>query len=385
MGRVTYTVKAYFRKDPLMKNKLKTGFTTGVCAAACAKAATLMLIEQKLVKEISITLPLGEEVLLPIYEGSFSTVSACCYTVKDAGDDPDITHGAKIIANVRQISKKEIKIFAGKGVGIVTKPGLPIAVGEPAINPIPRRMIISEVEKVLNDVNVGVEIEISIPEGEKLAQRTLNPQLGIIGGLSILGTTGIVKPMSEEAYKDSLVPQLKIVRALGNEAIVLTPGNIGQKIAIRNGINKDIICQTSNFIGFMLEGCVREGFEKILLWGHPGKLLKVAAGNFHTHNRVSDGRMETLGVYLALLKAPQKLIKEVLECATTDHAMEIIEDRGYQHVWDIICGKISLRAQKHLYNQVKVGTVLLKGREDILTLDSNGREIGEEIGWQVLL
>ncbi|MDK2824043.1 MAG: cobalt-precorrin-5B (C1)-methyltransferase [Clostridia bacterium] len=367
-----------------MVNNLREGFSTGSCAAAAAKAAVLMLLKQEYTDKVNITLPRGNTATFLIYGSKLLTSEACCYVIKDAGDDPDITNGVQVWAKARKTSLSGIKIKGGTGIGIVTKPGLPVEVGQPAINPIPRQMIINEILQVTQGLEEGIEVELSIPNGEILAQKTLNSHLGIVGGLSILGTTGIVKPMSEEAYKNSLVPQLKITYALGYKIVVLTPGNIGHQSAVNHGIPDDVICQTSNFLGFMLEECEKVGFKKILLWGHPGKLLKVACGNFHTHNRIADGRMETLAAYLATLAAPVDLVKKVLNCTTTEQAMELVEQCGFEKVWELICHKVSLRAEKFLFNKVQVGTVLLKDRRKILTLDQKAKKFGEELNWPLL-
>ncbi|MFZ5943615.1 MAG: cobalt-precorrin-5B (C(1))-methyltransferase CbiD [Bacillota bacterium] len=368
-----------------MKANLREGFTTGACAAASAKAAVFMLYNQKIINNVEITFPGGQTIGFKVNSPLVSSRECSCYIIKDAGDDPDITNGVQVWARAYWDDNiEEISVIGGEGIGLVTKPGLPVDVGQPAINPIPRQMIYSELDKILPRQKDGLVIEISIPNGAELAKKTLNPHLGIIGGLSILGTTGIVKPMSEEAYKDSLVPQLKVAYSSGNKNIVLTPGNIGYKCAVKYGIPEDAICHTSNFIGFMLEKAVDIGFKRIILWGHPGKLLKIACGNFQTHNRISDGRMETLAAYLATLQAPVHLINEVLDSVTTENAIKLVEENNYQQVWKIIAGKISARAERYIFNQAKVGTVLLKDRESILTIDKNAEILGEELLWPLL-
>jgi len=364
-----------------MGKKLRIGYTTGSCAAAAAKAATVMLKQQKRIDKVTISLPDGSKVEFPVLGCNFSAQEALCYIVKDAGDDPDITNGVQIWVKVVKGTTPEIIIKAGQGIGTVTKPGLPVEIGKPAINPIPYQMIINEVTEVIKGSDYGVEIEISIPGGEDLARNTLNQHLGILGGLSILGTTGIVRPMSEEAYKDSLVPQLNISFALGYDLVVLTPGNIGHKSAIGYGIPDSQICQTSNFIGFMLEEAIKAGFKKIILWGHPGKLLKIAGGGFYTHNRICDGRLETLAAYLAVLKAPHSLINKILSCSTTDEALMLTLEDGYPQVWDIIAQRISLRAEKYIFEQGVVGTVILKDRQHILTMDDTAKKMGVDNNW----
>lgn len=367
-----------------MGKKLREGYTTGSCAAAAAKGAAMMLLQQKRVEEVEITLPDGSKLSFPVHSGSYSAEKASCYVKKDAGDDIDITDGIELWAEVEKFDGSEIIIKGGKGIGHVTKPGLPVAMGEPAINPVPKEMIIQEVKRVLGNKELGLMIKLSIPNGEELAQKTLNPHLGIKGGLSILGTTGIIKPISEEAYRESLVPQLKVTYSLGHRIVVLTPGNIGQKSAMKYGVPQEVICQTSNFFGYLLENAVEIGFRKIILWGHPGKLLKIACGNFHTHNRVSDGRIETLVANLAVLGAPGELIKLVMNSNTTEEAIAHISTFNYQHVWQIIAHKASKRAERYVFNKITVGTVLIANREEILTADNNAKLFWEELKWPPL-
>lgn len=366
--------------------KLREGYTTGTCAVAGAKAGVLALLNSNTMEYIEVKLIKGEILNIPLKNIDIVDNQAIVTVVKDGGDDLDVTHGHDIIVKVsiiKNIQKKEDVIFsAGIGVGIITKPGLPIPPGEPAINPKPREMIINNLREFFKE-DLEFHIEISVPEGEKLAKKTLNPHLGIIGGISILGTTGIVKPMSEEAFKTSLVPQLKTTKALGYEAVILTPGNIGMESAIKVGIPKDAIVITSNFIGYMLENALDIGFKNIILWGHIGKLVKIAGGNFYTHNRISDSRMEILATHLALVEAPYDLIKKVVKEVTTEGAWEVISANNFEFIKKEIAENVSKRSEKYLFSQAKVGTVLLKNREDILYINERSREIGAKAGWDI--
>ena len=366
--------------------EMREGYTTGTCAAAGAKAAASALINKEISEKITVKLLNGGYLDIPVKEISIEGDYAQVSIVKDAGDDPDITNGKDIVVRLR-LNKKAIYddpvIYkAGTGVGIVTKPGLPVAPGEPAINPNPRKMIYENLEPFFKP-DLQFEVEISVPEGEMLAKKTLNPHLGIVGGISILGTTGIVKPMSEEAFKVSLVPQLKTALAIGHKAIVLTPGNIGMESAVRNGVPEDAVVITSNFIGYMLENAVDIGFKDIILWGHIGKIVKVAGGNFYTHNRISDSRMEILAAVLALHGAPQELIKDVMHQITTEAAQKIISEQGYDQIWETIADMASQRSERFLFSQARVGTVLLKDRKDILFINQKTREIGEQNKWNI--
>ena len=273
-----------------MKN-LRSGYTTGACAAAGVKAALIYLTAGKIVDSVKIIALDGTPLTIPIARVDRIRDGIRAEVIKFSGDDPDITNGASVLTTVRRISGDEIIFRAGVGVGRITKPGLQLPVGEPAINPGPRKLILN----VAAEFNVGgLEVEISIPAGVELAKRTLNPVLGVEGGLSIIGTTGVLRPMSEEAFKNSLVPQIDVAKAAGFDTLVFVPGKIGETIAKQLGFDDGAIIQTSNFIGFMLEAAADKNVARVILCGHLGKLAKIAAGVFHTHNRVADARLETL-------------------------------------------------------------------------------------------
>lgn len=361
---------------------MRSGITTGTCAAAAAKAA-LLALQNQIVQTVSVFSPQGRELIVPISNIRKAEKFASAEVVKDAGDDPDITNGTVIISTVELTNTPEVTIRAGQGVGIVTKPGLSVPIGEPAINPGPRSMIIEAVSDLL-PTGKGCIVTISIPNGLELAKRTLNPALGIEGGLSIIGTTGVVDPMSEEAFKASLAPQISVVQALGYEQIVFVPGKIGQDIAMnRYQIPRDAIVQTSNFIGYMLEKAVEYKIKKVLLFGHLGKLVKVAAGIFHTHNRMADGRFETLAAYMAAEGASQEVIQEILTCTTTEAAMPIIERAGFEHIYTKIAERASARAMKYVFSDIKVGTAIITLNGKMLGFDQCSLEIGDELGWNI--
>ena len=291
--------------------------------------------------------------------------------IKFSGDDPDITDGATIITTIRLIEGNEIKFVGGAGVGRVTKAGLQLAIGEPAINPGPRQLI----RNVVDEFNVGgLEVTISISNGEELARRTLNPTLGIEGGLSIIGTTGVLRPMSEDAFKRSLVPQIDVALAEGFRSLVFVPGRIGETIALEKNIPRGAIIQTSNFIGYMLEAAAERSVEKIILLGHIGKLAKVAAGVFHTHNRVGDGRMEVLAAYAAAEGLDSGSVRKILSAATTEEAVALIDDKGLQRVYNVIAARASTRAERYVFGRLKVGTVLAAFDGKILGLDDTAQK-----------
>lgn len=361
---------------------LRSGITTGTCAAAAAKAAILAWLGRP-ADTVEVALPKGHTISVPVAASWRLDGGGGAAVVKDAGDDPDITNGVKVEATVVVNPSADIVIKAGPGVGTVTKPGLAVPPGEPAVNPVPRRMIIQAAREVL-PAGHGAQITIAIPDGERLASRTLNPTLGITGGLSIIGTTGIVEPMSEEAFKNSLAPQISVVKALGYEAIVFVPGKIGRDIAVnRYALPADAVVLTSNFIGYMLERAVDYGIREVLLLGHLGKIVKVAAGIFHTHNRIADARMETLAAYAAAAGAPQEAVVLLLDCTTTEAAMPVIERYGLTGVYGKIAQRASARAVRHVFGELAVGTVIVSMTGEVLGLDDPARKIGGCLGWNI--
>ncbi|MEN6413621.1 MAG: cobalt-precorrin-5B (C(1))-methyltransferase CbiD [Veillonellales bacterium] len=365
-----------------MLKTLRTGITTGTCAAAAAKAAILAWLDQPQ-EAVEVTSPQGRKIEVKINSSWSLSQGGQASVIKDAGDDPDITNGIAIFTEVEITKQADIILKAGSGVGVVTKPGLSVPVGEPAINPGPRQMITQAIRDVLPPGH-GAVATVFIPAGEKLARRTLNPTLGIVGGLSIIGTTGIVNPMSEEAFKNSLTPQISVVKALGGEDIVFVPGKMGQDIAIhRYGLPAERVVQCSNFIGHMLEGAVHYGMKRVLLFGHLGKLVKVAAGIFHTHNRMADARMETLAAYLAAKGASTQVVQEVLACMTTEAAIPIIEKCQLTSVYDLLAERASIRSMRFVFGDLQVGTAIVTLRGNILGLDENAREIGGSLGWNI--
>ncbi|VBB06843.1 cobalt-precorrin-5b c(1)-methyltransferase cbid [Lucifera butyrica] len=363
---------------------LRSGITTGACAAGAAKAAILAGTGQA-AAEVRIVSPQGRTIVVPVAWSRANPNGGTAMVIKDAGDDPDITNGAKIIVTVEFTGNEGILLKAGEGVGTVTKPGLSVPVGQPAINPGPRIMIEQAVREVLPPQS-GAVVTVIVEGGRELATRTLNPVLGIEGGISIIGTTGIVEPMSEEAFKASLVPQISVVKALGFQDIVFVPGRIGQNAAVnRYHLPADAVVQTSNFIGHMLENAVKLGVSRVLLFGHLGKVVKVAAGIFHTHNRMADGRMETIAAYMAAGGAPQTGVQEILACATTEAAMDVIQRYGMAKVYTVLAERASLRAMRYVFNDLTVGTVIVTLQGDILGMDHSAELIGGSLGWNIKL
>ncbi len=335
--------------------KLRYGFTTGTSAAAAAKAAAFMLSNDVQIDSIEIDTPKGWILEIPIIEVERTADYVKCCVVKDAGDDPDVTHGMKFYAKVSWAD--EYKLMGGIGIGKVTKPGMQVPIGDPAINPVPRKMIYEGVHSVIPK-DKTVCVEISAPKGVERCKRTFNPKLGIIGGISIIGTSGIVEPMSEDALKDTMKVELRVLLASGHSDVIFSPGNFGRDFAKANGLNSEMLVKTSNFIGFMMDEAEKQGVKKILWVGHLGKMVKVAGGIFQTHSSYSDGRMEVLTANLALMDAPLRLCEKVMASNTTDEAVEYIREFGYDEVFNILANKVSQRCKFRAGNNIDVATVL---------------------------
>ena len=349
-----------------MKKFLRSGYTTGACAAAGVKAALTFLTAEKIVNSVEIIALDGTPLKIPIKSVEKISDGVRAEVVKFSGDDPDITNGASIFTTIKKISGDEIIFRAGLGVGHITKAGLQLPVGEPAINPGPRKLI----QNVAAEFNIGgLEVEISIPAGVELAKKTLNPILGVEGGLSIIGSTGVLRPMSEEAFKNSLVPQIDVAKAAGFDELIFVPGKIGETLAKKIGFPEGAIIQTSNFIGFMLEAAVERQIKKIILCGHLGKLAKVAAGVFHTHNRVADGRLETLAAYSAAEGLKSSEVQKILDANTTEDAAQIISANHLERVYKKIATRASLRAERYVFGKLEVGIILVDYAGNILGFD----------------
>ncbi len=331
---------------------MRYGFTTGSCAAAAAKAAAWMLLTGKRKTNIIIQTPKG--ILFPaeLTDIRMTEHSVRCAVIKDGGDDPDITTGAHICAEVSLIPEKKIRIDGGIGVGRVTKPGLDQPVGGAAINRVPRQMILQEVQEVcqIADYQGGLRIEISVLKGEYLAAHTFNPRLGIVGGISILGTSGIVEPMSTQALIDTIRVELKQRAAQGYDYVAVSPGNYGLDFMKKTyGYDLDRSVKCSNFIGDTIDMAVELGFRKLLLTGHIGKLIKVAGGIMNTHSREGDCRVELLAAFAVKVGADADAALQILDCVTTEEAVRILEKSGklemvMDHAMERICYYLNKRA-----------------------------------------
>lgn len=305
--------------------KLRCGYTTGSCATAAAKAAAYMIIHQRVIDRIAIDTPAGVILELDVVHPAFDQQQATCCIVKDAGDDHDITDGIEIWATVKQRTDGQISISGGLGIGRITKPGFWGKPGEAAINPVPRKMITTELAKLAAS---GWDVELSAPQGQELAAKTLNAKLGIADGISIIGTTGIVEPMSNEALKQTIYLEIDDVSQSGSQEILLHLGNYGQKVASELGLDYPSV-KISNFIGDAVLYCKHKAFRKVVLIGHIGKISKLSIGAFNTHSSVCDLRLEAFVYYLALAGAPLALMNKVLNCSDSEEILQLIREQGY--------------------------------------------------------
>ena len=316
---------------PVGRQKLRCGYTTGTCAAAAAAGAAARLLTGETLPAVRIITPAGVAVEAELLQHAAGEGWAACAVRKDGGDDPDVTDGALIFTRVERTDTPGIIIDGGEGVGRVTLPGLDQPVGAAAINSTPRRMIAEQLETAAARAGYtgGLRAVISVPEGEALAKRTFNPRLGIVGGISILGTSGIVKPMSEAALLDSLYLEMDQRRAAGTEDLLLTPGNYGESFAREVlGLNLDRWCMCSNYLGAAIDHAAGAGFRSVLVVGHLGKLIKAAAGCMNTHSKTADARRETLTAHAALAGAGGALLRALFDSPTTDAGVELLKQAG---------------------------------------------------------
>ncbi|MEW6356530.1 MAG: cobalt-precorrin-5B (C(1))-methyltransferase CbiD [Planctomycetota bacterium] len=338
---------------------LRSGFTTGTCAAAAAKAATMLLCGQPAQETIEVALPDGERVRLPILLARRTEDGAEATVRKDAGDDPDVTDGATVVASVRWSDNGDVTFAAGEGVGTVTKPGLSIPPGEPAINPVPRNMIRSAVREVTDR---GVKVTISIPDGRELAEKTFNPRLGVEGGLSILGTTGRVRPFSCPALREALRCALDVAVACGIRSPVLVPGHIGERAARRRFLLvPEQVIEVSNEWGFILDQIAGRSLDRLLVLGHPGKLAKLSVGQWDTHS----SRSESATPVVAEL-AGEVLGRSLPESKTTEGLFADLPPGNQRQVADALSEKVRRAVAGRLGNRLDVSVVLVNMKGDLL-------------------
>lgn len=363
---------------------MRIGFTTGSCAAAASKAAAYMLLTGKEKTNISIITPKGLTFDANIVDIEREEEKVSCAVIKDGGDDPDITTGAHIVATVSMDNTtSDYIIDGGFGVGRVTKPGLDQPVGNAAINHVPREMITKEVMEVcqLLDYHGGLKIVISVPEGEELAVKTFNPRLGIEGGISILGTSGVVEPMSNQALLDTIKVELNQKRALGNKIAAVSPGNYGLDFMKENydyDLDKSVKC--SNFIGDTIDMAAELGFEKMLLTGHIGKLIKVSGGIMNTHSKEGDCRMELLGAAALKAGADGHTALQILEAVTTEEGVRILQEAGKcDDAMKYIMEKIMFFLNKRANTKIQIECMMYANQFGLLAKSENADAFLDEL------
>ena len=349
---------------------LRCGYTTGSCATAAAKAAATMLLIGERVESVRIDTPKGIVLSLEPLEVEQTADYVSCAIRKDSGDDPDDTNGILVFAKVEKFSEPGVHIEGGVGVGRVTKPGLACAQGGPAINPTPRRMITSEVTSVMEQVGYteGLLVTISIPEGVEIAKKTFNPRLGIVGGLSVLGTSGIVEPMSEKALIETMYVEMRAQEARGNKNLLVFFGNYGEDFT-RDVMQLDLegAVTCSNFVGELLDYAVFLGFETLLLIGHSGKLVKLAQGVMNTHSKYADCRTELFALQAMFHGASIEVGKEIYGCLTTDEVTKILKRENlFEPVMEEVTEKIDFYMQHRVHGKIKTAAFMFSNVYGIL-------------------
>ena len=348
---------------------LRSGYTTGACAAAAAKAATISLLKQQAVKRVQLDLPGARRASFKVNHCAFDRSQATCSVIKDAGDDPDVTHGAEIWVAVSWKEEAGINIDGEKGVGVVTKPGLEIPVGVAAINPIPRQMITNAVSKAAGSRldGKGLRVLISVPGGEKLARRTLNQRLGIMRGISILGTTGIVIPYSISAYTACISQALDVALACGCREAVLTTGRRSEKFAQSElALPEECFVQAGDFIGYSLKECARKGLARVIVWGMIGKISKLAGGYLYTN--VSDSKVDIafLAEVAASCGVPDKTVKVLRGAVTANHFRRMLPPEHTKEFCDKLCRLAARKCRESVSGELDVECIITDSEGVIL-------------------
>ena len=361
----------YILKDG---KKLRYGYTTGSCAAAAAKAAAQMLLTGQTVEEIALQTPKGILLHLLVEDISRGEGWVRCAIRKDGGDDPDVTNGILVYTKINKINAVakdiEIELDGGIGVGRVTRTGLYQQPGEAAINPVPRKMILESVEEICQNHGFSgkLHVEISIPAGVELAKRTFNPRLGIEGGISVLGTSGIVVPMSEDALIASIRLEMKMHVKNGAQYLVITPGNYGAMFS-RDKLDIDLTysMKCSNYLGETLDMAEELGVKGILFISHIGKFVKVSGGIMNTHSRCADSRAELMAAQAFRAKAPMEVIGKILDSQTTEESVQILKDAGYlETTMAIMAEKIQFYLDHRTGKRIETGAIIFSNVEGVL-------------------
>lgn len=352
------------------QKKMRTGYTTGSCAAAAAKAAVCMLLSGEVIQQVRLMTPKGVELDLEVEQIERRQHGVRCAVRKDSGDDPDVTNGIYVYAEVRKEPEPGIYLDGGEGIGRITKKGLEQPVGAAAINRVPRQMILEAVKEqsIRYGYQGGLSVIISAPEGKKLAAKTFNPRLGIENGISILGTSGIVEPMSEKALTDTIFLEMKMLKENGIDRCCVVPGNYGRDfLAEQLGVDTDQAVKCSNYIGETIDAAVNLEMRSLLLIGHIGKLIKVAAGVMNTHSRQADCRMEVLAAYAAAEGASAECVQAILSCITTTEALELLKEKGIlSGVMERVMERIDFHLRHRAGGSLQVEAIVFSTEDGIL-------------------
>ena len=369
------------------KSGLRMGFTTGSCAAAAAKAATYMLLSGETIQQVKLMTPKGIELYLDVEKIRQTEKFVECAIRKYSGDDPDVTNGLLVFARVKKerqttdtaFYEGNLSLEGGVGVGRITHPGLEQKVGQAAINQIPRKMIFDAVQEICRQKEYQGElsVEISIPEGVDAANKTFNPRLGIRGGISVLGTSGIVEPMSEKALTDTIYLEMKMLRSSGYERCYIVPGNYGLDFMQQTyGYDLDRSVKCSNFIGETIDMASELGFCAMLLTGHIGKLIKVAGGIMNTHSQEGDCRMELLAAAGIRENVSLECLKKILDCVTTEEALAFIDAEGKkEEVMEDIMEKIDFYLKKRAAGRLQIECIVYSNTYGLLGMTAKAEEL----------
>lgn len=366
--------------------KMRFGYTTGSCAAAACKGATEILLGGKLQETVTLMTPKGILLTLELKDIQIEIDKVTCAIRKDAGDDPDTTNGILVYATVEKTKEQGITLDGGIGVGRVTKAGLSQKIGEAAINPVPKSMILRAATEIAEkyDYEGGLKIIIAVPEGVEIGKKTFNPRLGIVGGISILGTSGIVEPMSEAALVQSIRVEMKQHFSQGEEYLLVTPGNYGADY-LREHMDlpyeKNIKC--SNYVGETIDMAIDMGVKGILFIAHIGKFVKVAAGIMNTHSHSADARMEVLASNAIRAGAPLECAKEILNASTTDEALDILNRyQMTQGTMKEVLDRIQFYLNHRSYEQILLGAVVFSNTCGYLGQTADAAKLIEQINIQ---
>lgn len=396
-------------EEYVIKNqkKLRLGITTGTCSAAAAQAAAMQLLLGVENHAVTLRTPKGMTVSVPVYLLESDSRKASYKVVKDSGDDPDVTNGTDVCVTVEYVKQRVreqtdgsrdrscaftsesfpyLTLDGGIGIGRVMKGGLEQAVGQAAINRVPRQMIFAAVADVCEKANVCEPLHITVwmPEGETLAKRTFNPKLGIEGGLSVLGTSGILEPMSEQAIVATIETEIRQLHAVGEEKVLVTPGNYGQAYASEYlGLDLAKSVKSSNYIGDTIDLAISYGMKDFLLVGNIGKLVKLAAGIFNTHSKVADGRGEIFAVHAAMAGAEAKVVQEIYDCINTDRMLDVVEREGLREaVMQSILAAIEKHVAGRIGDTMRFGVIVFSEKYGYLGQTSDAeRELNK---WYIL-